>query len=112
MKNGFLRVLKNLDSAGQSETENIEAHFAKLNLDDEELIVMESCHSYFHDILRKMGPTNAMDARLQQEMDSFPPEAKVRDLRRPSCINLEYFRKSSRSVVDTETLSSDPRISQ
>ena len=74
----------NLDSAGQSETENIEAHFAKLNLDDEELIVMESCHSYFHDILRKMGPTNAMDARLQQEMDSFPPEAKVRDLRRPA----------------------------
>ena len=68
----------NLDSAGQSETDNMEAHFAKLNLDDEELIVMESCHSYFHDILRKMGPTNAMDARLQQEMDSFPPEAKVR----------------------------------
>ena len=69
----------NLDSAGQSETDNMEAHFAKLNLDDEELIVMESCHSYFHDILRKMGPTNAMDARLQQEMESFPPEAKVKE---------------------------------
>ena len=68
----------NLDSPGQSEADNMEAHFAKLNLDDEELIVMESCHSYFHDILRKMGPTNAMDARLQQEMDSFPPEAKVK----------------------------------
>jgi len=66
----------NLDSAEPTETDPMESHFAKLNLDDEELIVMESCHSYFHDILRQMGPTNAMDARLQQEMDSFPPEAK------------------------------------
>ena len=100
----------NLDSAGQSEADTMEAHFAKLNLDDEELIVMESCHSYFHDILRKMGPTNAMDARLQQEMDSFPPEAKVKSHCRPTCIDLQHCRKSSRSVADTETLSSDPRI--
>ena len=67
-----------LDTAEQEDPDSIESHFAKLNLDDEELIVMESCHSYFHDILRQMGPTNAMDARLQQEMDSFPPEAKVK----------------------------------
>ena len=26
--------------------------FAQLNLDEEELIVMESCHSYIHDMLR------------------------------------------------------------
>ena len=70
-----------LDTAEQEDSDSIESHFAKLNLDDEELIVMESCHSYFHDILRQMGPTNAMDARLQQEMDSFPPEAKVRGQR-------------------------------
>ena len=101
----------NLDSAGQSEADNMEAHFAKLNLDDEELIVMESCHSYFHDILRKMGPTNAMDARLQQEMDSFPPEAKVFPSPRLASFNLQHFRKLSRSVEATEISSSDPRIS-
>eukprot|EP00092_Neocalanus_flemingeri_P001532 GFUD01001634.1.p1 GENE.GFUD01001634.1~~GFUD01001634.1.p1 ORF type:complete len:652 (+),score=179.15 GFUD01001634.1:219-1958(+) len=54
----------------------MESHFAKLNLDEEELIVMESCHSYIHDLLRQMGPTNAMDPRLQQEINNFPPEAK------------------------------------
>ena len=55
----------------------MESHFAKLNLDEEELIVMESCHSYIHDLLRQMGPTNAMDPRLQAEINNFPPEAKV-----------------------------------
>ena len=38
---------------------------------------MESCHSYIHDLLRQMGPTNAMDPRLQSEINNFPPEAKV-----------------------------------
>ena len=55
----------------------MESHFAKLNLDEEELIVMESCHSYIHDLLRQIGPTNAMDPRLQSEINNFPPEAKV-----------------------------------
>jgi len=64
------------DSAENSETDAMESHFAKLNLDEEELIVMESCHSYIHDLLRQMGPTNAMDPRLQQEINNFPPEAK------------------------------------
>ena len=65
------------DSAENSETDVMESHFAKLNLDEEELIVMESCHSYIHDLLRQMGPTNAMDPRLQSEINNFPPEAKV-----------------------------------
>jgi len=64
------------DSAENSETDAMESHFAKLNLDEEELIVMESCHSYIHDLLRQMGPTNAMDPRLQAEINNFPPEAK------------------------------------
>jgi len=64
------------DSAENSETDVMESHFAKLNLDEEELIVMESCHSYIHDLLRQMGPTNAMDPRLQSEINNFPPEAK------------------------------------
>jgi len=64
------------DSAENSETDAMESHFAKLNLDEEELIVMESCHSYIHDLLRQMGPTNAMDPRLQSEINNFPPEAK------------------------------------
>ena len=38
---------------------------------------MESCHSFIHDMLKHMGPTNAMDPRLQQEINNFPPEAKV-----------------------------------
>ena len=76
------------------EADTMEQHFAKLNLDEEELIVMESCHrcsvtqeserfttiqvlcSYIHDLLRQMGPTNAMDPRLQTEINNFPPEAK------------------------------------
>jgi hypothetical protein len=64
------------DSADNSETDPMESHFAKLNLDDEELIVMESCHSYIHDLLKQLGPTNAMDPILQQEINNFPPEAK------------------------------------
>ena len=98
-----------------NEANNLEAQFAKLNLDQvnpwqihilpwvqiqtltifdqEELIVMESCHSYIHDLLRwvlcfflrtfhvflfrQLGPTNAMDPILQQEINAFPPEAKV-----------------------------------
>jgi len=64
------------DSADNSETDAMESHFAKLNLDEEELIVMESCHSYIHDLLRQIGPTNAMDPRLQSEINNFPPEAK------------------------------------
>ena len=79
--------------ADPGDTNNLEAHFAKLNLDQEELIVMESCHSYIHDLLRwysrfvsvfipifisrQLGPTNAMDPILQQEINGFPPEAKV-----------------------------------
>ena len=43
----------------------------------QELIVMESCHSFIHDMLKHMGPTNAMDPRLQEEINNFPPEAKV-----------------------------------
>ena len=73
---------------------------------------MESCHSYFHDILRKMGPTNATDARLQHEKDSFPPEAKVITCSTAAlqCSPLTYtdmlaFRKLSKNVVDTGTLS-------
>lgn len=62
--------------ADPGDTNNLEAHFAKLNLDQEELIVMESCHSYIHDLLRQLGPTNAMDPILQQEINGFPPEAK------------------------------------
>lgn len=65
-----------LDSADNSESDVMESHFAKLNLDEEELIVMESCHSYIHDLLKKLGPTNAMDPLLQQEINNFPPEAK------------------------------------
>ena len=99
----------NLDSAEQADTDPLESHFAKLNLDDEELIVMESCHSYFHDILRQMGPTNAMDARLQNEMDSFPPEAKVVTTGNWSRTDLQTFRKLSRSAEDTEILFSDRR---
>lgn len=41
---------------------------------------MESCHSFIHDMLKHMGPTNAMDPRLQQEINNFPPEAKVRNI--------------------------------
>jgi len=65
-----------VDSADNSESDAMESHFAKLNLDEEELIVMESCHSYIHDLLKHMGPTNAMDPRLQSEINNFPPEAK------------------------------------
>ena len=38
---------------------------------------MESCHSYIHDFLKQRGPTYAMDPNLQQEINNFPPEAKV-----------------------------------
>ena len=31
---------------------------AQLNLDEEELIVMESCHSYIHDMLRYLTSYN------------------------------------------------------
>ena len=83
-------------SVGSQDVDPMESHFAKLNLDEEveqtisfvfyitlirhfqELIVMESCHSFIHDMLKHMGPTNAMDPRLQQEINNFPPEAKVR----------------------------------
>jgi hypothetical protein len=81
------------NNAEATEANQLEAHFAKLNLDQEELIVMESCHSYIHDILRyhgvlnlylylylfffrQLGPTNAMDPILQQEINNFPDEAK------------------------------------
>jgi len=63
-------------NSGVESSDTIESHFAKLNLDEEELIVMESCHSFIHDMLKHMGPTNAMDPRLQQEINNFPPEAK------------------------------------
>ena len=68
----------------------MESHFAKLNLDEEELIVMESCHSYIHDLLRQMGPTNAMDPRLQSEINNFPPEAKVK-IHQKNWILSDYF---------------------
>ena len=74
--------------------------FAQLNLDEEELIVMESCHSYIHDMLRylswtnqatiflevnfenllffrHLGPTHATDPILLHEINKFPDEAKV-----------------------------------
>jgi len=54
----------------------LDTQMAKLNLDQEELIVMESCHSYIHDMRRHVGPTNAMDPILQHEIQAFPPEAK------------------------------------
>jgi len=54
----------------------MESHFTKLNLDEEELVIMESCHSFIHDMLKHMGPANVMDPRLQQELSNFPPEAK------------------------------------
>ena len=72
---------------------------AQLNLDEEELIVMESCHSYIHDMLRcfispnwiwrqfdqsnifwflrHLGPTHATDPILLHEINKFPDEAKV-----------------------------------
>jgi hypothetical protein len=40
-------------------------------------VVLESCHSYIHDLLKQLGPTNAMDPSIQQEINNFPPEAKV-----------------------------------
>jgi hypothetical protein len=40
-------------------------------------VVLESCHSYIHDLLKQLGPTNAMDPAIQQEINNFPPEAKV-----------------------------------
>jgi len=67
---------ENGKNSGVESSDTIESHFAKLNLDEEELIVMESCHSFIHDMLKHMGPTNAMDPRLQQEINNFPPEAK------------------------------------
>jgi hypothetical protein len=44
---------------------------------DQETVVLESCHSYIHDLLKQLGPTNAMDPAIQQEINNFPPEAKV-----------------------------------
>ena len=43
----------------------------------QERLIMESCHSFIQDMLRHMGPTNTMDPRLQDEINNFPPEAKV-----------------------------------
>ena len=62
---------------------------------------MESCHSFIHDMLKHMGPTNAMDPRLQQEINNFPPEAKVITLQlhvlcfNVKCCSLQFidFRK-------------------
>ena len=71
-----------------------------MNLDEEELIVMESCHSYIHDMLRygdwrlppalsalgyvplfrHLGPTHATDPILLHEINKFPDEAKVEHL--------------------------------
>jgi len=59
-----------------SPSEQLEAHMVKLNLDEEELIVMESCHSFIHDMLRQLGPIHAMDPILTQEINKFPDEAK------------------------------------
>ena len=64
---------ENQEPAHEPADSGLDAHFAKLNLDSEELIVMESCHSYIHDFLRQMGPTHAMDPVLQQEINNFPP---------------------------------------
>lgn len=73
----FLQDEPGVAASGESAgSDAMESHFAKLNLDEEELIVMESCHSFIHDMLKHMGPTNAMDPRLQQEINNFPPEAK------------------------------------
>ena len=42
-----------------------------------------------------MGPTNAMDPRLQQEINNFPPEAKVgfTSVLFTAYKALSYFRK-------------------
>ena len=65
------------DGSNSEDGNNLEAHMAKvrldatqkvwqcfkftifqLNLDEEELIVMESCHSYIHDMLRSLTSPN------------------------------------------------------
>jgi len=67
---------ENQDGSNSEDGNNLEAHMAKLNLDEEELIVMESCHSYIHDMLRHLGPTHATDPILLHEINKFPDEAK------------------------------------
>jgi hypothetical protein len=63
-------------------------------------VVLESCHSYIHDLLKQLGPTNAMDPAIQQEINNFPPEAKVS----PDLINTWPLV----SVSDPNSLSPDP----
>jgi len=46
-------------------------------LTEKESAILESCHSYIHDYLKMSGPMNAFDARLQAEINQFPPEAKA-----------------------------------
>lgn len=46
------------------------------SLEEKEVAILESCHSYIHDFLKQRGPSYAMDPNLQQEINNFPPEAK------------------------------------
>jgi hypothetical protein len=39
--------------------------------------VLDTCHTFIHDLLKQLGPTNALDPAIQQEINNFPPEAKV-----------------------------------
>jgi len=48
----------------------------KPQLSDKEVAILDSCHSYIHDYLKISGPMSAFDARLQAEINQFPPEAK------------------------------------
>jgi len=67
---------ENQEGSNNEDGNNLETHMVKLNLDEEELIVMESCHSYIHDMLRHLGPTHATDPILLHEINKFPDEAK------------------------------------
>lgn len=65
------------DSEEKSETEIFNSSLmGNLKLSDEEKAVMESCHSFIHDLLKQLGPSNAGDPILQTEINNFPPEAK------------------------------------
>jgi len=65
------------DSEEKSETEIFNSSLmGNLKLSEEERAVMESCHSFIHDLLKQLGPSNAGDPILQTEINNFPPEAK------------------------------------
>ena len=73
---------------------------------------MEHCHTFIHDLLKQLGPSNAMDPILQQEINNFPPEAKVTSLiRLLQLVNKNYiFRMYFKSAEDTGTLFYNAKI--